>query len=208
MMRLPLPGTDLYAGCNLSAALSLLEVVGGVSMVFYLNAALASADERTQRRQRFLETLAGFFPWEQEQDFPGAITGKHAATVLYEAFRNPLAHALGVYDGPYLGNIKVAKGPISESEVEAIERATIRPGDWTRPTLYTDSDAKSERTVTVLTVKCFYWGVRQMVSRLLDERVARQGSAVQTTISVDTFGISATSTGVSSHQSVTPKSTS
>jgi hypothetical protein len=208
MMRLPLPDAGLQAGCNLSAALSLLEVVGGVSIVFYVDPALATADPRTQRKQRFLETMAKLFPWDQEQHLAGAITGMHAAAVLYEAFRNPLAHALGVYDGPYLGNIKVAKGPISESEVEAIEHAAIRPGDWTTPTLYTDSDTKSKRTTTVLTVKCLYWGVRQMVGRLLNEHVVQQWAPGQTTISVQSFGITATSTGVSSYQPIAPKSTS
>lgn len=209
MMRLPLPEAGLHAGCNLSAALSLLEVVGGISSIFYVHPDLDGKDQRTQRRERFLRVLAQFFPWEQERHLSGAITGLHASTVLYEAFRSPLAHALGVYDGPYLGNIKVAKGPLSELEIESIERATVRPTDWSRSTLYTDSNVKEERTKTVLTVKCLYWGVRQTVCRLLSASVNRpvtySGYGV---VDATSAGITATSTGAWSYDGTAPKTTS
>jgi hypothetical protein len=130
----------------------------------------AGLDKRNDSGERFKRTLEKYFPWSEEPDVPGAITGRHAAEVLYNAFRCPLAHSLGVYDGPYLGTIKLAKGPLPEEAVEDIERARSRPSDWTRSTLSTDSPTKGNRTKTLLIVKCLYWGVRQTIYNVLDER--------------------------------------
>ncbi|MGH8601676.1 MAG: hypothetical protein ACREXR_02510 [Gammaproteobacteria bacterium] len=179
MLRLPIEGQPgLEAGCNLSATLVLLEVVGGICVELYDDPSLSNPDRRVQRSECFKRTVEKHFPWKHEQHLPGAITGRHAAELLYGAFRNPLAHHLGTYDGPYLGNIKVAKGPLSDQQIEAIEKSETRPKDWIRPTLATDAETKEGRTKTVLTVKCLYWGVRRMIRCLLEERVnnAAQGA--------------------------------
>ena len=170
MLRLPVEGNPgLEAGCNFSAALVLLEIVGGVSVKLYHNPKLSNLDQREERGERFIQVLERHFPWDDERTLLGAITDRHAAELLYEAFRNPLAHSLGSYDGPYLGSIKVAKGPLSDQQIIKIEQAEIRPQFFTMPTLRTDSRSKERRTKTVLTVKCLYWGVRRMVWNLLEQ---------------------------------------
>lgn len=164
MLRLPLDEPGLQGGCNFSSALVLLSVVAGVSTQLYQD---DSVDPKEQSEKRFKRVLTKFFPWCEEPKTEGAIKDQHAADILYEAYRNPLAHSVGVYGGPYLGELKVAKGPLSEGEIEAIERAEARPNEWERPTLETDSRVKAGRTKTVLTVKCFYWGVRTMIREVV-----------------------------------------
>lgn len=203
MLRLPIDDDiGLGAGCNLSAALVLLEVVGGVSVELYDNPSLNKLDERQQRGERFKQVLEHNFPWNDERDIPNAIIDRHAAELLYDAFRNPLAHHLGTYDGPYIGNIKVAKGPLSDEQIEVIERSETRPKGWVKPTLATDSKTKAERTKTVLTVKCLYWGVRRMIWNLLEERVKKTTKTQQpkTTVTVDTTAtvVMSTATGATS----------
>ena len=163
MLRLPIKGEHgLEAGCNLSAALVLLEVVGGVSVEVYDS----ELDKRNQSGERFKRVLQYHFPWKCERKLPGAITDREAAEQLYKAFRNPLVHRLGTYDGGvYLGKLKVAKEPLLDQQIEAIEKSETRPENWTRPTLATDA----EGTKMVLTVKYLYWGIRRMIYTLLEE---------------------------------------
>lgn len=177
MLRLPIKSEHgLEASCHLSATLVLLEVVGGVSVELYDDPSFSRSD----RGKRFKQTLEKHFPWDHERHLPCAMIKGPAAKLLYDAFRNPLAHQLGTYDGPYLGNIKVAKGPLSHQQIEAIEKSETRPKDWS-PTLATDAKTKEGCTKTVLTVKCLYWGVRRMIWNFLEERGAIQNVAQSAT---------------------------
>lgn len=175
MLMLPLtdqPG--LEAGCNFSAALVLLGVVGGASSTLYDAPSLSNLDPRDQPGEAFKQVIERFYPWDSEPDVEGAIRGRHAAQVLYEAFRNPLTHSFGINTtsgGQAHGQRKVAKGAMSDEEITSIERAPDRPESW-GSSLYTDSLNKASRTKTVLNIKLFYWGVRQMLCRILGARVA------------------------------------
>lgn len=172
MLGLPrddVPG--LEGGCNLSAALVLLGVVSGVSVSLYYDPDLEGVNERERSGRAFKRLLETHYPWDDERALEGAICGKHAAEVLYDAFRNPLTHSLGVDAETGHGQRKVAKGPLPNEEVERIEASMTRPADWRGPTLRTDSRVKVDRTSTVLTVKVFYWGVRRMIWNLLEARI-------------------------------------
>lgn len=199
MLRLPIetdPG--LKGGCNLSAALILLSVVAGLSAEIYRNDQPRRID---QSGGWFKKVLADFYPWEQEETLENAILREHAANVLYEAFRNPLVHSLGVFEGSKYGRLKVAKGSLEESEIESIERADSRP-NWDRLTLYTDSSAKAERTKTILTLKHFYWGVRKTIYRVVEDRL-RQDLAtgpVPRVIAVEEVTATATATIVHAYR--------
>ena len=176
MLRLPREEMlGLEADCTLSAALTLLGVVSGVSVEL-----LSAPDlgERDDSGKRFKLVLEKFYPWETERNLSGSIIGKHAACLLYDAFRNPLAHRLGTYEGPYLGDIKVLKGPLDDQIIEEIERSAqlerelevSQPMHCHGPTLYTDGETKAERTKTTLSLKRFYWGVRLVILRALADR--------------------------------------
>lgn len=197
MMRLPIQEVDLNAGCNFSATLVILELIAGVSVELYERPDLDRKDPRDQRKLRFKQLLDNHYPWNEERSLPGAITDEQASNILYEAFRNPLAHRLGIYDGGHsLGTIKIAKGPLSEPDIEAIEQAESRPANWTGPTLFTDGETKSDRTKTVLRVKSLYWGARRMIWNMVSaqalDKVKNNGNFKE-----DGIPLSTTATGAS-----------
>lgn len=198
MLRLPKGWPGLGAGCNLSAALVLFSVVGGVSTALFQQGELS---RRGNRGDLFVEVLQRYYPWVEEPS-NGTLPPQEAAKRLYKAFRNPLTHSLGIYDGPYIGDIKIAKGPLTENEITNLECASSRPSDWPSPALWT------ERNKTILIVKCFYWGVRRMIWNVVEARtvitprfddvagqppVRRTISATATTS--PTFGITHVSSG-------------
>ncbi len=193
MLMLPVKDVlGLDAGCNFSAALVLLGVVSGVSITLYHDPTLKKLDEREQRGEAFKRVLDRYFPWEEEPEVKGAIRERHAATVLYEAFRNPLTHRLGIVppdEDQGHGQRKVAKGAMSDKKIENIETSKPRPLRWSRPTLSTDGSTKAERTKTVLDVKQFYSGVRRMIWRVIEARMASSAPPLG-----ETLAISATAT--------------
>ncbi len=171
MLRLPIAEDDgLSAGCNLTCALSLLSIIAGISSKMMHSGLPASRSRKVGAR--FFECVERYFPWDMEPQNPvdglRAVSGREAAKALYDAYRNPLAHALGRQEANNLGTIKVAKAPLTEAQIEEIERSTTRPKY--PPTLGADDVNAPVRTKTVLYVPVFYWGVRQTVIRALQAR--------------------------------------
>lgn len=171
MLRLPqegVPGLD--AACNLSSALVLLAVVSGVSAELCDNPSL---NKSTKSGPRFKLALTAYFPWSEEPNTVGAVIGGDAAKLLYKAFRNPLAHNLGVvYDKNYVANRKVAaKDRLSDEEIERLENSYSRPKEWVEPTLRIVSSVDGSQPKTRLAVDQFYWGVRRMIWNVLSDRV-------------------------------------
>ena len=160
MLRLPI-GTDdgLRGGCNFSAAQILFAVIGGVSATLYEP---KDPGDRDESGKLFKQVLDMHFPWDSEPN--GAITGMAAASILYDLYRNPLVHGLGLKPDHRGLKLKVAKGPLSETEIEELEQSLVRPPSW-GPTL------REEGAKKVLLVKGLYWGVRQMVCKLVAEKM-------------------------------------
>ena len=175
MLMLPIdsePG--LEGGCNFSAALTLMELVGGISQELYLDPnQKGRGPSYSDPGARFMKVLEDHFPWRHEPRTGEEIVRRDAAECLYKAYRNALTHNLGyVHHRDYVGGLKIAKGPLSDRQIEDIERATKRPKDWSHPTLrLTHNENGSE--VRKLTLKCFYWGVRMMIEDVLRIRVSR-----------------------------------
>lgn len=167
MLRLSVRGDDgLSAGCNFAATTTLLNVVSGASTVLYKQV----GSERT----RFVGLLREFYPWELEGD--GGMTANAVAHVLYDVFRNPLVHSLGVEtkkagsrdelriepvpsDGKAVG---IGKGGHPEDLIEELDRATDRPY-WAAQTIRLDGTTKT------LLVEGLYFGIRLMLSRLSED---------------------------------------
>jgi len=172
MLRLPMdeiPG--LEAGCSFSSTLTLLSIVGGVSQELYLDPSERTGGMRkyTADNSRFKKLLEEYFPWSQEPQTGNEIVGAKAAETLYSAYRCALVHNLGIVLSQNFGGIlKVAKGPLQEQQIQDIELSATRPVGWARPTLYLDQGAKNAEHI--LTVKCLYWGVRQMIEDVLAVR--------------------------------------
>ncbi len=124
MLMLPLPaghvGLD-QAGCNLTSALILLEIAGGIAR---------KKDTSGKPTDIFLDTMEKYFPWEQEpSEFDGskAMTGRKAAEALYYFYRNPLAHALGTTDGKSPTEVVVTKSPMDDDAITKFEQSEYRP---------------------------------------------------------------------------------
>jgi hypothetical protein len=158
MLRLPLPEIGLDAECALSPTLVLLAIVDGVAHRFC---------SPGSQRITFVRALIQHFPWDQEPRTGEEMIGAEAAETLWCGYRDALAHNLGGYrdrQQQQLGSVKLLKGAISEAEIESIERATRRP-QWHVPMLRKVDEGASP--ALKLTVKCLYWGVRQMIESVL-----------------------------------------
>jgi hypothetical protein len=96
MLRLPIQGDPgLQGGCNLAIAQVLLSIVGGASVTLYEPGALTRRGDRTRL---FKAILTNHYPWQDESHISGALLRADAADKLYDLFRNPLTHSLGVID--------------------------------------------------------------------------------------------------------------
>jgi hypothetical protein len=162
MMRLPID-TDagLSAGCNLAATQVLLSVVSGVSVTLFKKGMLI---ERGVRGRLFKEAIEQHYPWDQEIEAPERSFGAEAAREMYDLFRNPLAHALGVVDSETNSKgrlLTIEKAPMQEAELYDLEMSGSRVERWLPPTLL------AKGSVLTLSVRSLYWGVRQMIERIV-----------------------------------------
>jgi hypothetical protein len=186
MLRLPQPGVQgLEAGCNLATALTLLDMASGVSRVLSTNPNGIYGSSAL-----FVDFFRDFFPWNEEPTVAvngfQPIIGGNAADVLYESYRCPLAHRLGTVDAQKIGRLKVAKAPLTEDEIAAIETAVTRP-QGEAPTIgeVTGQDAR-----TVLNVPMLYWGLRKAVcAAVVQTAAARQVAPQQTGTPVPTHHV-------------------
>jgi hypothetical protein len=131
MMRLPIkddPG--LQAGCNFTIAQVLLSVVSGVSVTLYEPSKL---NMQGVSGPLFKGVLEKHYPWDEERHLPGAQVDADGAKQLYQLFRNPLAHALGVIVSPSMTEawpdrtVVAPAGTATNSESTANARMIVRP---------------------------------------------------------------------------------
>ncbi len=153
MLRLPIPAQNLDAGCNFAAATYLLDLISGISTALY--------DGRGGSGVRFKAIVEKYYPWETEP--VGGVTAKAGSEVLYNVFRNPLVHALG------LGKAHVAitkSNGLPEDLLEALECSMTRPavGSYEATIKVHRADNGMD-----LVVDGLYWGIRVMVRRLTDD---------------------------------------
>jgi hypothetical protein len=179
MLRLPLAESELRAGCGFSIVNVLLSVVSGASVLLY----------SPQGGSGFLfrRFLADYYPWASEPERAGACVGEEAAEKLYDEFRNPFAHALGIsvktesattralVPRSFVLKVKrvVVGDPagvhtgLSETAIEEIEAAEQRPS-WLPATLI----KQPHKIVT--SPEALYWGIRKAI-----EAICRDPSRMQ-----------------------------
>jgi hypothetical protein len=161
MMRLPLPDLRITHACNFAATAVLCNLISGISVSLYK----PSQATRTNKKgklvwigsgEAFKSLLTEFYPFAQEE------TRKEGANALYDVFRNPFAHALGVH-GRTTYAITIARLPsgpgLEETELVELESSVPRP-EWLPPGL-----SGSGRTWT-LVVEGFYRDVLHMLWNL------------------------------------------
>lgn len=161
MLRLPRPDVGITQACNFTIASALMNFISGVSVTLFE----PPADRRDTGR-KFRDVVTAFYPWDAEP--AGGITNaQEGATILYETFRNPMAHALGFQDPEPPGPITVTRFPgdgFTEADLETIEGSVNRPDALLRhaPTL-----RRIDATRAIeLNAESFYWGARELVRRL------------------------------------------
>ena len=163
MLRLPVSNYGINAGCNFAITHVLMSVISGVSTTLYKEKGLVG--------ERFVGVLEEYYPWELEPS--GVLPKEEAASAIYEVFRNPLTHDLGLdlKDKAKGRVVKVKRlktalrsgrdRGLTEKQIEEIEASTIRPR---MSASITGTDQKA-----VLLVEGLYWGVRRMIERLASD---------------------------------------
>ena len=156
MLRLPLPELGINAGCNFAIANSLLALVSGLSALLTEN-----IDTTGNSGTLFKKLLLDYYPWDLQP--PVVSTKERSVDHLYDYFRNPLAHSLGLRSkGNFL--IVIAKGILSEEAIEGLEKS---PTPQAQAMEYTPITIKNEQIEQItLYVEYFYWGIREMLRRL------------------------------------------
>lgn len=107
---------------------------------------------------RFKDCVTRFFPWDI--DPPKGVSNNEAAKILYDVFRNPMVHFLGLNKAgdPVVKIGQVFRGTEdAEQRVEQLERLTVKP--YSDPCLVVTPEKR------VLWLDSFYWGVRKLVER-------------------------------------------
>lgn len=150
-------------GCNLAATLVLLCIVDAIATHHYPK---LPAGKRGDQRIRFTTLIRDKLPgWGAAARWTPLNV---AAELLYDEFRNPLTHALGV-DAPSgnrpAGYVEPTAGPwgaIPRKRIGAIDARRGWPEAWPIVGPYTDKSGTRHK----LTVAGLYWAVKRMVADL------------------------------------------
>jgi hypothetical protein len=162
LLRLPLEGAGLGAGCNFSTAAILLNLLSGTSVCF-MDASLEARADRGNRKTRFCNLLAAYYPTE------AGLAKEDLISALYDSTRNPLAHALGFALPEVLPSTRVAilKSPLTYDQIIVFESSIERPS-WVPPTV-TKSDLTGGASEFQISVPSLYWGLHRTLHRLFSD---------------------------------------
>ena len=132
MLRLPLPELGLEHGCNFAVTDRLCSLISGISVTIFMPSNPTRRDNKGKitwvgSGEAFKHLLKNFYPWASGD------SRTEGVKALYDLFRNPFAHALGV-QGKCSYQICVKKDPLQNDQIEEIERSPTRP-DWLPPGL-------------------------------------------------------------------------
>ena len=181
MLLLPtddsLPGT----GCNFAIAQTLLATMSGVSSVLY--------STRGRSGRVFQDFVRDLYPWDSEpRDRPNVVRDpEKGAEILYEDYRNPLAHANGIAVFSVDNNTRREFRP--RSHLVRIDRVSLRPSRGLNETELLELESEPVRQpwlpVTIaanpesiiLTVEALYWGLRESIRRLCSDPARMETAA-------------------------------
>ena len=173
MLRLPLPGSGITAGCNFAAVHVLLNVLSGLSRLMGPGPSNSGKHFKQFVRQRY--------PWHMEPR--AGLLSRGGTDALYDRFRNGFSHDLGLslesvltssktnrvrqrfkIGAPHIGVNKEAS--LDPSRLVALDDVTIRP-PWLHPTI-----SKDKNRVLVVDAVALYWGVRRLIFDHTDSKAA------------------------------------
>ena len=172
MLRLPLDGDGLEAGCNFACVSTLCGLIAGASTIFF--------SQTGSNGERFKGVLADYYPWRLQPK--GGVSQAEAITALYSDYRNPLAHAWAVstteagrYPNKRIimdGNARVlgvVKQALTEQALAALELPSGQAPTWLTPVVMRNSAGGLD-----LYPHSLYWGTRRMVEKLTRDRARMQ----------------------------------
>lgn len=119
-------------------------------------------EAQSKRGTLFHRVLKCHYPWSTEP--VDAVTGGQAANVLYEHYRNPLTHALGLAEDPESDDAAAAKIRLSAAQVAQLEVSGPRPAQLQATLRHIDGRY-------ALDISALYWGVRQMLESTFRDQV-------------------------------------
>ena len=187
MLRLPIPDLDAPAtgpefdeyrmthACNFAAAAVLCNLISGISVSLFTPPKTTETRKRRGKQVKewvgtgyvFKELLKACYPWGPKQD------KAQGATTIYDLFRNPFAHALGVHGKAgyrvVISRLKLSvngmeqKTGLTKDQIKALEKLDTRP-NWL-PAGLTVSGKELN-----LVVEGFYRDVLEMVRNLASRR--------------------------------------
>lgn len=139
MLRTPLPEVGFTSGCNFAACCVLCGLVSGISVSIYQphHPTIMVRKGKRKGKKEWVGTGSAFkgllndhFPWPSSQSSTPTIL----AAEIYDSFRNPLAHALGVQE-KVVGKVRIERcGPLTEAQLAELDRLALRPA-WLPTTL-------------------------------------------------------------------------
>jgi hypothetical protein len=168
LLQLPLAGSDLKAGANLTTTTLLCNIISGASVLFYEPSLDAVRGRRSAVNplgsgQRFRAVLDAYFPWSEA----GPVPRRLAIDALYKYARNPLAHTLGVGKAPaLLPGIRGRTVMLSKRPLPAHAVAELLRGDTPRPSWSDTAIIDSDNAGYVISVEGLAWGVCRMLRTL------------------------------------------
>lgn len=168
---LRLPHRHLTSGCNFVIAGTLFGIIEGVSAVL--------APRRGDPKASFVECVLTYYP--PETTGTSAVNVQNVAAEIYDLFRSPMRHCLGLaLDRPnrqqgvrprlkwtHRPVILRDKKPASRADLRDIESSAPWPKRLGRPTLQ-----KSDSGDYFLSVEAFYAGTRRLIGRVLADEQA------------------------------------
>jgi hypothetical protein len=165
LLRLPLKNYNLNETCDFAIAQVLMPVIGGISATLY---------EPTWRdNARFKGVLKDYYPWNQE---PAGVDSDKTSTAVYEVFRNPLTHDLGLDVANkrkgakiILKRLGMGTEGLSESFIEKQLEGHHRPKGISA-ILTISSDRQT------LLLEALYWGVRRMIENISADKQRMQAA--------------------------------
>jgi len=172
MLRLPLPALQMIHACNFAAASTLCGLISGISVSMYQPPKTTEMKKINGIKQKvwvgtgyaFRQLLKDFYSWGAGQN-PDLLSA-----AVYDYFRNPLAHALGVHSNVACRieinrlalvdqhGVRQETG-LTEEQVKELGQLTARPS-WARPGL---TGSGSNWT---LLIEGFYRDILEMLQKL------------------------------------------
>ena len=137
-----------------SVALTLLTVVSSAADTLYA--------KRGKNKEKFVGVLKAYYPWDRAP--ASGLSEEEAADLLYQEFRNPIAHRAGIRPAGEVTMGIFLPFPGSGNAYREIAAFEQSDGPPSNETLNIDS------ATCHLEVRTFYWGVRKMIEAITADR--------------------------------------